>query len=119
MGKSEFLGKIAFINHEKKYAEIEYEAAGKQRSIKGMIDMDTQKKQKEKKLLKKTHHYMVGDMVSFSITEAPNGKNVAHNITYLYNNALDNLINKATSENRLKGYLKWVDGKYFVKEIES
>ncbi|MFT3979057.1 MAG: hypothetical protein QM687_01215 [Ferruginibacter sp.] len=119
MGKSEFLGRISFINHEKKYAEIEYEGGGKKRSIKGMIDLDTQKKQKEKKLIKKTHHYMVGDMVSFTITEADNGKNVATNITYLYNNALDTLLNKAGLQNSFKGYLKLADGKYFVKEIES
>ncbi len=119
MGKSEFLGKISFINHEKNYADIEYEAGGKKRSIKGLVDIGTQKKLKEKKLLKKTHHFMVGDMVSFTITEAPNGKNVANNITYLYNNALDTLINKASLENSFKGYLKFIDGKYFVKEIES
>ncbi len=119
MGKSEFLGKIAFINHEKNYADIEYEAGGKQRSIKGLIDIDTQKKLKEKKLIKKTHHFMVGDMVSFIITEAKNGKNVASNIIFLYNNALDNVINKASQLNSFKGYLKLIDGKYFVKEVES
>jgi len=50
------------INHEKNYADIEYEAGGKQRSIKGLIDIDTQKKLKEKKLIKKTYGRRYGEL---------------------------------------------------------
>jgi hypothetical protein len=44
---------------------------------------------------------------------------VASNIQFLYNNAMDVLINKARTENNFIGYLKIVDDKYFVKEIDS
>ncbi len=120
MAKTEILGKIAFINHEKKYAMIEYEAGGKKRTVKGSIDMKLQKELQDKRLIKKAHHFMVGDMVSFSTkTIDKDGKMVAYNIEYLYNNALDMIVNKANTDNHLKGYLKIADDKYFVKEIES
>ena len=44
---------------------------------------------------------------------------VALNIDYLYNTALDVLINKAHTNNNFTGYLKIADEKYFVKEIDS
>jgi hypothetical protein len=44
---------------------------------------------------------------------------VASNIRYLYNTALDILLNKAKTENRFTGYLKIAGKKYFVKEIDS
>lgn len=120
MAKTELLGKVSFINHEKKYAMIEYEAGGKKRTVRGSIDIKLQKDLKEKKLIKKAHHFMIGDMVSFNLkTVDKDGKMVANNIEYLYNNALDMIVNKATTNNNLKGYLKVADDKFFVKEIES
>ncbi|RYD79484.1 MAG: hypothetical protein EOP53_09590 [Sphingobacteriales bacterium] len=120
MAKTEMLGKISFINHEKKYAMIEYEAGGKKRTVKGSIDIKLQKDLKEKKLIKKAHHFMIGDMVSFNTkTTDKDGKMIAVNIEYLYNNALDMIVNKANTDNNLKGYLKIADDKFFVKEIES
>ena len=44
---------------------------------------------------------------------------MATNISFLYNNALDLLISKAMQTNKFTGYLKAVDDKYFVKEIDS
>lgn len=120
MSKSETLGKIAFINHEKQYAMIEYEQNGKKKTIKGNIDDKFQKEQKEKRLIKKTHHFVMGDVVSFNVKLTDRGdKMVASNIEFLYNNALDVLINKAAVSNKFTGYLKAVDGKYFVKEMDS
>jgi ribosomal protein L21E len=120
MGKSEILGKVAFINHEKKYAMIEYEVNGKKKTVRGSIDIKLQKDLKEKKLIKKAHHFMIGDMVSFNLKLADKSdKMLAVNIEYLYNNALDMIINKATTDNNLKGYLKVADDKFFVKEMES
>ena len=120
MAKTEILGKVSFINHEKNYAMIEYEAGGKKRTVRGSIDLKLQKDLKEKKLIKKAHHFMVGDMVSFNLkTVDKDGKMVANNIEYLYNSALDMIINKAMTDNNLKGYLKVADDKFFVKEIES
>lgn len=120
MSKAETLGKIAFINHEKKYAMIEYEQNGKKKTIKGNIDDKVQKEQKEKKLIRKTHHFVMGDVVSFNIKLTERGdKMLATNLEFLYNTALDVLINKASLNNKFTGYLKEVDGKYFVKEIDS
>ncbi len=120
MSKTEILGKIAFVNHEKKYAMIEYEQNGKKKTVKGNIDEQYQKEQKEKKLIKKTHHYVMGDVVSFTIKLSERGdRMMAANIEFLYNNALDVLLNKAAVTNKFTGYLKEVDGKYFVKEMDS
>ncbi len=120
MSKTDILGKIAFINHEKKYAMIEYEQNGKKKTVKGSIDEKMQKDLKQKKLIKKTHHYLMGDVVSFNIKLTDRGdKMVASNMSFLYNNELDVLINKAKLVNKFTGYLKAADDRYFVKEIES
>jgi len=120
MSKTDTLGKIAFINHEKKYAMIEYEQNGKKKTVKGNIDEKVQKDLKQKKLIKKTHHFLMGDVVSFTIKLADRGdKMVASNISFLYNNALDVLINQAMVSNKFTGYLKAADDQYFVKEINS
>jgi hypothetical protein len=120
MSKTDLQGKIAFINHEKKYAMIEYEQGGKKKTVKGSIDEKVQKAQKEKNLIKKTHHFLMGDVVSFTLKLADRGdKMIATNINFLYNNALDVLINQASINNKFTGYLKAADDKYFVKEIDS
>lgn len=113
-------GKITFINHEKKYAMIEYLKAGKKKTINAIIDDKLQKKQKEKGLIKKVHHFMVGDVISCRIGLSDRGdKMIADKLEFLYNNALDALINKSFVQNKFTGYLKEADGKYFVKEISS
>ena len=113
-------GKISFINHEKKYAMIEYEEGNKKKTVRASIDEDAQKKMKEKNLIKKTHHFMVGDVVSFQVKLSDRGdRMMASGTEFLYNNALDVLINKSFISNKFIGYLKMVDDKYFVKEIDS
>jgi hypothetical protein len=44
---------------------------------------------------------------------------IALGTSFLYNNALDVLINKSFLSNKFIGYLKQVDDSYFVKEIDS
>lgn len=113
-------GKITFIHHEKGYATIEYNKEGKKKSINGNIDEKEQQRLKAAKLIKKIHHYNIGDEIRFIITLSPRGdKQVASQIEYLFNNALDNLITKAAIENRFVGYLKKVEEGYFVKETGS
>ena len=113
-------GKISFINHEKKYAMIEYEEGNKKKTVRASIDEEAQKKMKEKNLIKKTHHFMVGDVVSFQVKLSDRGdRMMASGTEFLYNNALDVLINKSFVSNKFIGYLKMVDDKYFVKEIDS
>src|ERR1700757_595526 len=113
-------GKITFIHHEKQYATIEYIQNGKTKTINGNISEKEQLKLKEQKIIQKTHHYNIGDEVSFIVTLSARGdRMIADCIQFLFNNELDNLINKANIENRLVGYLKKEDDDYFVKETGS
>ena len=113
-------GKISFINHDKKYAMIDYEEGNKKKTVRADIDDKKQKELKEKKLIKKTHHFMVGDVVSFQVKLSDRGdRMMATSVEFLYNNTLDVLINKSLLTNKFIGYLKMVDDKYFVKEIDS
>lgn len=120
MSDSTIQGKVTFINHEKKYAIMEYLQNGKKKTVNASIDEKVQRALKEKKVIKKIHHFLVGDVVSFKIKISERGdKMVATNIQFQYNNALDVLLNKSREDNKFIGYLKIVDDKYFVKEIES
>ena len=111
MSESLQQGIISFVNHEKKYIIIEYEQNGRKKTVNGSID---------DKGIKKSHHFHIGDTVSFKVKIADRGdRMVALNIEYLYNTALDVLINKAKTNNSFLGYLKIADDKYFVKEIDS
>lgn len=113
-------GSVSFVNHEKKYIIIEYEQNGKKKTVNGSIDEELQKKLKAEKKIKKMHHFHIGDAVNFNIRIADRGdRMIATNIQYLYNTALDLLINRSRTENNFIGYLKIVDDKYFVKEIDS
>ena len=115
-----FEGKISFINHDKEYAMIEYEEGNKKKTVRASVDEKTQKEMINKKLIRKKHHFMVGDVVSFQVKLSDRGdRMVAVGTNFLYNNELDVLINKSYTSNRFIGYLKQVDDKYFVKEIDT
>lgn len=104
-------GHVSFVNHEKKYIIIEYEVNGKKKVVNGSV---------AEKNLKTKHIFHIGDTVSFTVGLSGRGdKMVASDIKFLYNNALDVLINKARTENNFTGYLKIVDDKFYVKEIDS
>ena len=94
-------GKVSFVNHEKKTVMIEYDANGKKKAINGPVDDETQGLLKKKGVIKKTHDFHIGDVVNFTAGISARGnKMVASNIRYLYNTALDALVNKAKTENR-------------------
>ncbi len=113
-------GSVSFVNHEKKYIAIEYEQNGKKKTLNGYIDEKIPLQKGAKKTTKKKHVYHIGDTVRFELGKPGRGdKLVATNIEYLYNNALDVLVNKAKTENEFTGYLKNIEGKYFVKEMDS
>jgi len=113
-------GKVSFVNHEKQYVMIEYEVNGKKKTINGNVDDKTQLQLKKEGVIKKTHVFHIGDMVNFTAGLSDRGdKMIASNIQYLYNTALDVLLNKAKTENSFIGYLKIADDNYFVKEIDS
>lgn len=111
MSKDVQTGTVSFINHDKNYIMIEYIAQGKKKVVNGSTT--------EKNIGKK-HVFHIGDVVSFTVGLSARGDRMqANNIRFLYNNALDVLINKAKKENNFIGYLKVVDDKFFVKEIDS
>jgi ribosomal protein S1 len=113
-------GTVTFIHHDKHYVTIEYEMNGKKKSINGNISSKEQLKLKAEKIIKKEHKFQICDTVSFIIVPSARGdKQVADCIQFLYNNPLDNMINKVAVENRFVGYLKKVDDGYFVKETYS
>lgn len=104
-------GNVSFVNHEKKYIIIEYEINGKKKVVNANVDT---------KLLKKKHNFSIGDTVSFTVSLSGRGDRMeAKDLQFLYNTALDVLINKAKTENNFIGYLKIVEDSYFVKEIDS
>lgn len=113
-------GRVSFVNHEKQYAIIEYEENGKKKTLNTNIDEGWQKQLKEKNLIKRIHRFQIGDTVRFNIAISDRkDRMIATNVEYLYNTALDALLNKAKTDNKFMGYLKVAEGKYFVKEIES
>lgn len=105
-------GKISFINHKKNYAVIDYEAGGKLRNIKANLALSSNTSH--------NHQYRIGDTVQFTI-QHPKGAKIAlaSELKFLYNNAFDNLFNKAKTENRFVGYIKKIDDDFFIKEAES
>ena len=113
-------GAITYINHEKQYAMIEYVDGNKKKIAKGKIDLLTQKGWLEKNKIKKTHQYSVGDALQFNLETVPKTGNLAAvNLQFKFNTALNNLQQKARTENKFLGYLKNVDDEFFVKEIDS
>src|SRR5450432_485314 len=113
-------GKISFVHHDKHYVTIEYTHNGKKKSVNGKVDEARQLKLKEDKLIKKVHQFHEGDEVYFTAMRSARGdKMVAEQIRYRFNNSLGNLVNRAKTENRFVGYLKFADNKYFVKETGS
>jgi len=69
--------------------------------------------------MKKPHRFLVGDHVKFVIKKSSNSIYFADHVQYQYNNTLEVLINKAKVQNKFLGYIKVVDDKYFIKEIDS
>ncbi len=115
-------GKVTFVNHEKQYVEIEYEptGGGKVKTLNGNVDVKTQQKLIEDKVIKKIHNYHIGDVVIFISKLSDRGdKMIASNIQYLHNETLDMLLNIAKTKNEFVGYLKITNDKYFIKEIDS
>jgi len=116
-----FQGKITFIHHEKDLAVIEYLDNDRKKTIQADISSKEQQRLKDQKIIKKIHRYLVDDQVNFNIKKTgENGsRQFAVNLQYLYNTALEIIINKANVENKFLGYIKKTEDDYFVKEIDS
>jgi hypothetical protein len=107
-----YKGKISFINYEKHFATIDYEINNKAKSVNCKTNATDSGK--------KTHQYKLNDTVSFQLRLSDRGdKMTAYNVKFSHNEAIALLAQKAEIENRFAGYLKIVDGKFFVKEVDS
>lgn len=105
-------GIISFVNYEKNFATIEYEAGVKKKSVNCKTGLE--------ETGRKTRHFRIGDTVNFKLRLSDRGdKMTAYDIKFLHNTRLDLLIQRAAIENRFSGYLKKVEDRYFVKEIDS
>jgi hypothetical protein len=106
-----YKGRISFINYEKEFATIEYIHNNKEKSV----NFKT-----ESGIGKKAHQFRMGDGVSFQLRLSDRGdKMAAFNVKFTHNTSIDLLAQRAAIENRFSGYLKMVDDKYFIKEIDS
>lgn len=107
-----YKGKISFINYEKYFATIDYTYNNKTKSVNCKTNAADSGK--------KPHHYRLGDEVSFELKLSDRGdKMTAYNVKFLHNIPINLLIQKAAIENRFAGYLKIIDGQYFIKEWDS
>jgi len=107
-----YKGKISFINYEKHFATIDYLHNTKAKSVNFKTTAPDSGK--------KPHQYRLNDSVSFELRLSDRGdKMTAYNVKFSHNESIDLMIQKLEKENRFAGYLKIVDGKFFVKEIES
>jgi len=120
MEETIYQGIITFINYEKQYATIDYKHADKKKTITCKVGAAAQLKADANKNAKKLHHFRVGDEVNFEIKLTDRGDRMtAYNVRFLYNTALEVLLNKAQIENRFLGFLKEVDDAFFLKELDS
>jgi len=116
MGNTTHKGKVTFVNHEKKYLSIEYTQNGKVKSI----NFQTGAVDKVPLAKGKPHKFRIGDELDFEIGLTPRGDRMtALNLRFLYNTALERLVNRAATHNAFKGYMKLVDDAWYVKELES
>lgn len=93
-------GKISFINHQKKYALIEYGHSGKKKSIKGDIG-DEVIVSKGQSGIRNNHKFIIGDVIKFKIKISDRGEQMkAVGIQFMYNTSMDALLNKARAENK-------------------
>lgn len=107
-----YKGKISFINYEKHFATIDYLQNNKEKSVNFKTSASGTGK--------KPHQFKLNDTVSFQLRLSDRGdKMTAYNVKFSHNEAIALLIQKAEIENRFAGYLKIVDGRFFVKEIDS
>ena len=110
-----FQGIVSYVSPDKNFATIDYT----HRNKKKFINCKTNEHEQEGSS-KKPHTFRVGDEVSFQLKLSDRGdKQTAYNVRFHFNKALNQLIAKAEIENRFSGYLKLVEDKLFVKEIDS
>ncbi|RYY56999.1 MAG: hypothetical protein EOO09_04180 [Chitinophagaceae bacterium] len=121
MAEERFEGQVSFVQYEKGFLTIDYVTGnGKKKSVNGIVKEATQQKWVEEKLVTGLHYFREGDVVTFDLVLSVRGdKMTADRIVFLYNNLLNDLLNKARTDNEFAGYLKQVGDDFFIKEIGS
>ena len=119
MSEKYFRGKITFINNDNGKVTIEYVTGNKIKSIQAFVDDKHQDRMIAQRIIKKAHRFLVGDNVKFVIKKSSANVFFADHVVFEFNNAIDVLVDKARITNKFLGYIKQVDEKYFIKEIES
>ena len=116
MSQKKYSGKITFVNHQKKYASIDYLEGKKTKTI--HFQIETEQKEGDSKI--KAHKFRVGDEITFETKLTPRGDRLnATNLKFLYNTDFERLTNRAATHNAFKGYMKLVDEAWYIKEIET
>lgn len=112
MDENIYKGTITFINQEKFFATIEYYKGSSLKSVNFKTDIDNTGK--------KPHQFRLGDTVSFQLQLSARGDKLsAFQVKFLHNEPVNILLQRAKAENRFSGYLKIINGKYFIKEVGS
>jgi ribosomal protein S1 len=119
MSEKYFRGKITFVNNDNGKASIEYVTGNKIKTIQAIVDDKHQDRMIAQRIIKKAHRFLVGDNVKFVIKKSSANVFFADHVVFEFNNAIDVLVDKARVTNKFMGYIKQVDEKYFIKEIES
>ena len=119
MSEKYFRGKITFINNDNGKVTIEYVTGNKIKSIQAFVDDKHQERMIAQRIIKKAHRFLVGDNVKFVVKKSSANVFFADHVVFEFNNAIDVLVDKARITNKFLGYIKQVDEKYFIKEIES
>ncbi len=119
MSNNTLQGTVTFVHHNKSYITIAYEANQKKKTVNAIIHTkNTNEPSKQPNY--KQRNYIVGDLVNFTLEPTTQGdKLTATKLQYLYNPQLDALLQRAVSHNRFIGYIKIVEDKYYIKEIDS
>src|SRR5688572_29789421 len=68
---------------------------------------------------KKAHKFGVGDEVEFTPEMDSKGRPIATDVVFMKNPKRDSILEEAKELNILKGYLKKIDDKFFVKHIST
>jgi hypothetical protein len=120
MTETTYSGVVSFVHHEKNFITIDYKDNEKKKSINCKVDETSQLKWNPGKGKKDFHLFRTGDHVNFQVALTDRGDRMtAINVKFLFNTALDKLLQKAKTENRFLGFIKIVEDEYFVKELQS
>jgi len=113
-----YQGRISFLNNEKHFGFISIKNNGSYFFTTQTFEQSLLKKQG---LIDRVRSFSVGDEVQFKVRPSENkrGKFVAYEIIFLGNDKRQKLIDQFLSGDKMLGYLKKFQDKFFVKHLET